>query len=516
MKEVSLTRRKFLALAGWGGATLVLSLNGCQSARQVNNSGVVGTTLLDLNLTSGDGSVPASIAANQFTLNGNPSFDAMGMLCTNGHIQSGDFLPANRAALAEQGTLHIQFERLGATYDNTWSSLFFPDSSGFAASAIERNIFHSCNAATNFERRILWDGRGNKNFLLIDEAGGKSVNSGIRVFGSRYVPGQYDSMYSDVVWTWSGQDCFIYLDGHLINEYRRAGAPQSDEFEKFAIGGYFGTSENRFGGYRIRRVRMTDGFSQPQLLSVKVGFLGDSFTVAGDAGSSPTEDTQAAIDAVQTGLEFSDNATQYSRERGQANWILFQQSMSWRQLGGYFRYYKAAKNGAGYERNPLPKIYRDAMIGFGPEIIVMLGSVNDVGVWTPVSDIVGNTKRVFDELIDGIPSLRTILFFETLSGHQCAAQPAGWLNELKRIHSLYRNGGINGYRGKVRYIETYAKWGGDHYDPHFSHGSNPDNHTSSGPQPYGPGIDLHPTASGHARIAEIVWPILKEELIQAT
>jgi hypothetical protein len=436
----------------------------------------------------------------------------MGMGCANGHLEHADLLPSHRGTLAQQGTISVVFERLGMTYDNSWSATDFKDSSG-STEAIQRYLWMSRNPALSYERSILWNGAGNKAVLFTDKSNGKYVHSIFAINNSRYVVGHHDPVFAEIVWTWTGRTSYVFVEGHLINVYTRADAPEPDEFKQFAVGGFFGSTSGGFGNFRIKRITISSHFSPPTMLPVKVGMLGDSFTIAGDEAFAPAVETVDGIDAVQEGLVLTDNNSQYNRHRGQASWIFFLQSLSWLHLGSYFSYYRAAKGGAGFEKNQIPKAYRDALINYKPDIIIAHGSTNDVKPLSPVTDLVSHTKAILDELIDGIPNLRQILFFETFSGHQCIGLTAGWLDELKRVHGLYRAGGIHGYRGKVQYIQTYDTWGGDNYDPHFSLGSNPDNQTASGPPPYGPGNDLHPSASGHAKMAEIIWPSLYNALV---
>lgn len=476
-----------------------LEIAEAQIARRVTIPLATGDSriVLDATLTSQAAATDAG-----FTLAGTGHvFDSNGY---NGKGLGSLFLDnwAGSASMAPTGTIYLRFERRAVALDEANNGGAFADSVGHAASGT-RYVLNSVKDDSAYGRRIM----ANLFLIFVNIANTTSTQTNWTRFNSHAVPTYQDERYMEVVWTWSGTEYWIYVDGHPYLHGTSAAAPTALDLDNFRLGAG-GTSSNTIGDYYIKRVQLSSAYAPPAMLPLRIAAYGDSFVKRATGTGDPAADTVAAINAVQVALTIPSLATTpYGYVTAQTSWALGLEALAWQNIGAYFPFYNAAKSGGGYEKNSIPSAYADAVNAFRPELVIALSSVNDVSVASPVTDIVANTKLKMDALIDGNTALRKILFFVGFSGHLNPPQvaTAGWLEEYKRINALLVAGLAN-YRGKVEVVDVYNAWGGDSYPPGQTVGSAPTNATATASN------DIHPSPSGFTKMAAIMWPYVRNFL----
>ena len=467
--------------------------------------------VMDLDLTSASGSTPSGIATHGFTVANTPTFDSSGMLTSSGHIYTSNFKASDRAALALNGTIYIEYDRAGVALDNGQVTTYFPDSSGRGDDLTERKlIFHTRDSGNLYAIEAYHHNAAFGNLRVAGEVNNNAFGYTAN-YMNRVVSGHQDATVAKLVITWNQTHLFVFADGHLLSIQTLTVPFTADGFANFGIGGFSSSATTlRFGAYHIKRVQVTKVTCLPVLLPLRFGLYGDSFIKGADGSSAPASHTVAAIDAVQSGLTLT-SVADIVVTPGQATWLFFLQALAWEQLGVYIPYYNAGRQGGGYEKVPIESAYADALNAYRPEIVIAFGSVNDINVSSPVTNIVANVKTHLDRLIDGNTALRKLYFVETFPGYlppNSSDGPTAIGAEHDRIVTLLRAGGIDGYRSVVKYIKTTEDFA---YTSADTIGSAPDNTTSSGPT--NTGTDVHLTSRGKAKVAAILWPHFKHHLL---
>lgn len=450
--------------------------------------------LLDATLTSA-----AAATSAGFTLDGTGHvFDSNGYN-GKGTGTLGLVNWAGSAQMAATGTIYIQFERRAIATDEANNGGIFIDSIGHAAAGT-RAVLNTSNDAATYARRI----RGNTFADFQNIANATTTTIGFNRMNSHAVPTYQDQMYAEVVWTWRGPDYWIYVDGHPFYHGTSPASPTALDLDNVRVGG-LGTASNTIGDYYIKRIQLSSAWMPPRMIPLRVGLLGDSFVKRAFGTGDPASDTVAAINAVQKGLSMDELTVTYGYVTGQTSWALGLESLAWTNTGGFLPIYWAGKSGGGYEKNVIPSAYTDALNAYRPELVIALASVNDVNPSSPVSNIVANTKAKLDAMIDGNTALRKIIFCVGFGGHRNPATAAvpGWLDEYKRVSALL-TAGLESYRGVVQVVDVYGAWGGDNYPVTQTVGSNPLNVTATA------GNDVHPSPTGLQKMAEILWPHVRD------
>lgn len=412
---------------------------------------------------------------------------------------------AQQAQMAPQGTIYLQVERVALTLDESDNGGIFVDSVGTVNQGSTRCLLNAYNDADTYSRSIFYNGStdsGNLNFT--NKANSTSDRWRLPRYNSHAVPTYQDSRFAEIVWTWSGTDYWFYVDGHPLKYGVSAAAPTATEWDNILIGSC-GSVSNPLGTFRIKRVQIDKVYVPPVMLPLKVGIYGDSFGALGIQLPFQASTTVAQLDAAQTSVDLPSRYNHYLRTNAQTSWMHGLQALAWQNLGVYFPAYCGAMSGGGYEKTPIEANYRTALNNFGPELIIANASVNDINAASPTTNIVANTKTMFDALIDGNTSLRKILFFVGFNGHRVATQDAAWLADYKRVSALLI-AGMDNYRGKVQVVDVYEAWGGDNYPLTQTIGTSPTNATATF------GTDQHPSPSGLAKMTEIMWPYVRDFL----
>lgn len=450
--------------------------------------------LLDATLTSSGAATGAGFSlvgtGHVFDSNG---FNGMG----TGTLRIQNW--AQQAQMAPQGTIYLQVERLALTIDESDNGGIFVDSVGTVGQGYLRYVLNAYNDADTYSRSIYYNGStdsGNLNFT--NKANGTSDRWRLPRYNSHAVPTYQDSRYAEIVWTWSGLDYWFYVDGHPLKYGVSAAAPTSADWDNILIGSG-GSVSNPLGTFYIKRVQISKTYVPPVMLPLRVGIYGDSFGALGIQLPFQASPTVAQLNAAQTSVDLPSRYNHYLRTNAQTSWMHGLQALAWQNLGAYFPVYCGAMSGGGYEKSPIEENYRTGLNAFRPELIIANASVNDINAASPTTNIVANTKTMFDALIDGNASLRKILFFVGFNGHLVATQDAAWLADYKRVSKLLVDGMAN-YRGKVQVVDVYDAWGGDNYPLTQTIGTAPTNATGT----YG--TDQHPSPTGLTKMTEIMWP----------
>lgn len=310
-----------------------------------------------------------------------------------------------------------------------------------------------------------------------------------------------------------------YIDGALVKTYTRTTDVLVDDlFNVVTIGADNYGGNSILKGY-IRRIQLIKrAVDNLDTMNMKIAFIGDSFVQRGAGHATPSSITVAGVDAIQNGLDdigLADNSdptripvigTHY------VPWIWALRKMA-ANYRARFRYYVAGDAGHGWSPTvangtaQIRQAFRNAVIAYNPEILVALGSVNDVNVALPPADLLGETKAVLDELIDRCSSLKKILFCQTFPGYK-GSSPVNNPAAIAQYEShVALQAQLEGYRGKVEVIHTYSALGGAEYNPDFTAGSS--QYASLWDAQYAQSEtnhDVHPGQYGMNRMAEIIWP----------
>lgn len=411
------------------------------------------------------------------------------------------------ATVAPQGSLYIQYQRQAVTWSNANNAGYdnlFHDSTGTDTGA-SRYIFTTQNGGATAARQFLYANGAPNQTRFNTVIGGVTTAANVTTLNSHEIPTYQDNYYATMVYTWKDTQWYWYIDGHLVATGTTSASPGSDNWDFLRIGS-LGTASQLLGDFYIKRIQISTNYCPPVLSPIRIAGYGDSFILASVEGTVPGADTVTAINTSQFNTVI--NTPNFGRSRGQASFMHGLRALAWQNLGIYFPYYVAGKQGGGWEKTPIPVAYRDAVNGYKPELVITLQSVNDVDVATPATDIVANTKTMLDYLIDNNTALRKIIFVVGVSGHQDPAKVAisGWRTEYNRLRLLLYNG-LQNYRSKVDVIDVYDAWGGDNYSTYQTIGSSPDNSVT------GAGNDVHPSATGHQKLASILWPTIQSYLL---
>lgn len=322
-------------------------------------------------------------------------------------------------------------------------------------------------------------------------------------------------------------DC--YLDDRLVNratwdETFGDDANKTDIFKRLVLLARYG-GNSYFKGYVKRFQIINRACSNQHYSGHKVAFIGDSIVVRSGGGYADeaainSAGTVAALDAVQSALS---NA--YAKEEGSAsaNPVMGYHYCPWATMlsnlaayeGAPFHYYIAGDSGSEWSTENSDQIAANrfnAVIAYNPEIIVCLGSVNDVAVGNTTAQLETDTKDKLDDFIDNCPNLNHILFLTTppLVGDD-GVNTSAKRDLLDSHHAM--QAGLNGYRGKVVVYDLFTALGGHDMNGDYNEGSHTnaadwDAISSSSIA----GDNIHPGQTGMSKYAEVIWPVLKSLL----
>ena len=551
---IQYSRRRFVKVvaAAIGGLATGVSLSGCSDSSTSQKTTTVvaqdGRTdlfplastdvdlFLDLDFRQGESVIDANlVTSNGFDKSGSGgSWDATLGFNPNGtqYYTKTNWVPLGMASRGEIGnkfTVYVEVQR--SAISSTWKD----DSTNFVDSGTGPSVD---NPYTPTAYGYVISLRGNQTpwphlKMYYQVTNGPS---------GRFVYGHFDSaneggitirFHPDPL---STEDAFArlhivvdvnevryYIDGALVKTYTRTTDVLLDDlFNIICIGADDSGGNTILKGY-IRRIQLVKRtVDNLETIDRKVAFIGDSFVQRGAGHATPSTITVAGVDAVQNGLDdigLADNSdptkipiigTHYVPWI----WALRKLAANYRSR---FKYYVAGDSGRGWSStvaggtSQIRSAFRDAVIAFNPEILVALGSANDVNVALPPADLLGEMKAVLDEFIDGCSNLNKILFCQTFPFHKgsSSADTPAAIAQYESHVALQAQ--LDGYRGKVEIIYTYSVLGGANYNPDFTAGSS--QYASLWDAQYArseANHDVHPGQYGMNRMAEIIWPQFKK------
>lgn len=360
--------------------------------------------------------------------------------------------------------------------------------------------------------------------------------------------------YWDVVVTVNGAILDMWVDGvHLGTVTNTNGAYSAGTIYYFSLGcGVNGANGNAgaLGPYPIQRLQIASVPVYPKVLSALVGFVGDSYVVqsGGCSGAATETSNIPAFNSMQY-LTNINNPFVSGGNRGQGQWLALLNSYAMKQLGANFSAYVGAVSGkstyftGGYSAPlvtyPSQTQTWDAVNANQPSILVIWDSVNNGGYSpnttgagvTPVADMSAH----FNYLANGNPNLKYIICVEmvsleffganlvsALTPAQWRSVSAAWRAQMRAAFNAGSAGPGNGSstagaRGvPIIYVPTYEQWAASSDNILLHWGTNPSNTCTStvalgNASTANP--DIHPDPHGHIRIADIIWPTLKQCLL---
>jgi len=254
----------------------------------------------------------------------------------------------------------------------------------------------------------------------------------------------------------------------------------------------------------------------------RVAFFGDSIVGDGTAINAPSTQDVAGLDAVQNNTT---NAYARSEVAGgnplvgttHHPWIVQLEAIA-ASTGRPFHSYVAGASGGAWASTaglPIPDFYRDAVAAYNPQIIVCLGSVNDIGAESTTANVELGIKSRIDYWIANCPRLKQILFLTTFPtvGLDILLTPAR--KALLAEHVAMQRG-LEGYGAVVTVFDLWSALGGFDADGAYAKGSHPlapayDARYAKSIT----GADVHPGQTGQSKMAELIWPVLEVMLYGA-
>lgn len=345
------------------------------------------------------------------------------------------------------------------------------------------------------------------------------------------VPSLLDPKYATVILTWSGTTETLIVDGLTVRRQTTSGTA-SNRLNRIELCGGGDVPSRWWGDYAIRRLQISTLSMAPTTSATKFAILADSFGVRATQRADVTVDTVAEFDARQSDLAI--DATRLARINqtfGNGNWGWWLQSLAYlrNRRRQWFTIYNAGYSGRGWRSDVGLRFtanQRSAVIAHNPNVLICFGSVNDVNLGDVVDDgdIVADITGYLTPLIAGCSSLTKVVWFwtfftpESYKTNDTAAQYAEALRQRNKFAtlSLTTNNG-SAQPVTVQFVNTWDLWAPGGTQPrnyaigsHLSNGS-PVPPSGSTRSAVADG-DVHPTTEGMARIAEIVWPYIKDSL----
>jgi lysophospholipase L1-like esterase len=435
------------------------------------------------------------------------------------------------------GAIIVEVQRSAIAYDDaTKDSASFQDLAGTTDASGDTSLVWTGNAASPFttERWVYFQRTATANTLVWnDDLAGANIT---QARFSDKVPSLLDPVWATVILTWSGTEEWLIVDGVPVG--KRTSTP-STRTQRICIAGRGNgaTPTPYFRGGNIRRVQFVKRSLAPTQSAAKIAFMGDSFVQrAMDRASGwaepGTAGNVAVIDAVQNGLAIDGNGTPWSTRLnqvwGNGNWGWWLQALLYLSKGKWFRVYNAADPGNGYRTDLSPfGVFSAAAIAAWDsatvETVVIFGSVNDIDVTPttlPPTSMTTDIKNYIETLATFCPNLQRIIWFDTFftpesyKTNDTANRYAQVAAHIDRLNALAPNplaGGVT----PVQFIRvrTNDLWFSGGAQPrNYAIGSHPNNAVVGTARTAVADGDVHPTAEGMAKIADIVWPYLKDIL----
>lgn len=463
---------------------------------------VESQALFDLDLTAGAAALPSgwSVIGTGATWDDELGFKGG----TAAYIRTDNFSARDALLAANSGYFYLEFERESMCTDSTYSSgSTFYDSDGNTDTAAEKSFLWTDDGVGAGQLRI-YRNAANYQIVFLDGASSKFSANLITRRSAKH-----DSKMGYLLVTWSGTTAAVIIDGNVMKTFTLAAAVTA--FKRVYIGAYGGSKF--LGAYHVRRIMCGTQYLYPQNHAVRVAVLGDSFVVAGSDRSEPADTdstTVAELDGLQTATDI--NAAMFGKldnYKGQAPFVFQLQANVFNRYGKFLSVYNAGNSGNGWRtdvdvRLQIKAAYKSAAAAFNPHVVFMFGSVNDLPNSADTFDLETDFKAHIDDLLAESNAIKRIYLVQTFGWYNAThanANSAAWLaNYALYVDQMAR---VDGYRNKVVFVPNL--WGAAPPDSYLL-GSHPDNLTTSAD------TDFHPSATGHAKIADTITALLDERL----
>jgi hypothetical protein len=474
-----------------------------------------------------------------------------------------------RVQLGPSGTIFMEVDRTAMSADYSQSTATaFVDSSGRPDSGVLHYLLQIAGGG-DYLRIAEYGGQ----VLLYYQGNGSGAGNIAEGLNSSNVCKDYeDASTCQICVTWNANgDLWLGVDGFFVNHVKMSplfagGTGTNSLIYNFWIGaavaggsgyfGYSGTSDT--GDYAIRSCQISTKYVGPILNGPLVGILGDSFWASGYA-QAPINETSAATIMSSNSLlnpgTFSANASYGGMIAGSAAINCRLQALAWKYLGIYFPILNVGYGGEGWKGGAMTgsngqppytggtwssaftQANVDLLISKQPEIFIGVPSVNDVGAAWP--NAATDTLAMLSYIEAGYAQstgkqyprkLRQIIMPDCFAwtGNDTSpakggfATQAQWQANYITIRDALRTaltGATIGSRNvPVTQIKSDQQWrtlsDGVTQDPQWLYriiSMNPNN-TVANSKDGGGNCNPHPSCTGGAQIANILWPSLKMAL----
>ncbi len=491
--------------------------------------------LLDADFTLGETSIDALlVGTNGMTKVPGGVWDKDGF---NPNLAGGyysyNWIPptlASRAGIGNAFTVHLEVERKAVSSSWIDSQPYFIDSLNGPSLSTPYSP-----AIVPVSIGMVFKGEGAGNFLELYLLTNSGPVSNLEFKLASSVSETIGGVINPQPMVW--QDAFLkvdmvidngrvryYLDNLLTWETALSIATIPELLQSIGIGIRAGATQPFRG--KIRRVQIIKRAVDNRLFEApRICFFGDSYIFHGSGMLDPATDSQAAIDAVQNADIVSrwthvvedpylnpvnahiwDPLTFALRRFAARNALPFTSYTSGH--GGY--------NWGNTQLHPFTTVQLMAAAKYNPQIVVALGSINDIVPSAPPLSLLADTKAKLDTIIDNSPNLKVLLFFETIdatiadqaAGLNSSAWYALYLLEIAELSAL------DGYRGVVKYVP--AKSSLPVSDSRFFENTHPAG--AFWEAQFGKTVNdtggMHPSQWGWNRVAEWMWESLQQFLTQ--
>lgn len=385
------------------------------------------------------------------------------------------------------------------------------------------NVYQVQNSAGNPVARMRFEHKHGATFIPITS----------RIHTNVVDDPAIDPIFAKVVQTINTDGWYsLYVDDQLRHRVKRTSGIQADAlFYYMRIFGSAGNITNSPVGFvRTMQCIKRDVYAET-VSGPREAFIGDSFIQGGGNNATPAAATVAAVNAVQNGLN---NSKMISTVNANDTVIIGVNHAPWvHQLCGLaniyslrYPFYVAGDSGHGWSNtvgvgtSQIRQYFMDALVQYDPEILNAFGSVNDVNVGSPPTDLLAETIAALTYIVSRCYNIRKVRFFQTFPGHKGSnVGITAWYDEyIRQINLQTQLDGVEltnarGNTVAIEFVPTYEKLGGDNYNPQFNGGGAAQ--VQDWDALYGQSKtenDLHPFQYGHNRIVEIVWPYVKQDV----
>lgn len=454
-----------------------------------------------------------------------PTYDSVnGMNCAAGYTRFNGLDDTN---IIEEGTIFLEMQRSILDWDNdTFASGFWVDSVGNTVATGSQYVIRIIeNGASAREIFIFRNGASGGSLSIQCEGATDDTSQPINQVDQyglqRYIADatEIETEWSIIAITWKSGRIYVMVDGQVVASFHRAII--DGDIDTLHLGGF---GANPFTGY-MRRVQILNECIAPTISGPRQCILGDSFGVRATGRTAPATEDNAGYAAVQGSRSYiSGEPTVTGSDiwsfRGSVAWFFtghfhILQRLATIKHGIWPPLFNASRNGAEWRSDlgaQISSAQTDYVIEVDPEILWCFGSVNDVDIADQTYDYVADVSALLDTIAAGCRNLRRIIFVETFATPDSIrlVERDDWKAALlaqRRVMtgvSALTATNARGVDVKVEWLPVWDQWAPGGTVPfQYCIGTRPD---SDDPVTTGANGDIHPTAAGTLKMAEILWP----------